>query len=68
MNIPTRTLLATAPRSLWLAATSLIAAGLQLAGVYAAIVTFGALLTAAIYVVGSLVALLQHFIVGRIQP
>ncbi len=53
-----------APRSFGL--TSLIAAGLQLAGVYAAIVTFGVLLTVAIYVAGAGVTLLQHVIVRRI--
>jgi len=55
-------------RSGWLAWTGLIGAGLQLAGVYAAIVTFGVLITAAIYVVGGLVALLKHLVVARIQP
>ena len=55
-------------RSGWLAGTGLIGAGLQLAGVYAAIVTFGVLVTAAIYVVGGLVALLQHLVVARSQP
>ena len=58
------------PRSFWLAhaTTSVVAVGLQVAGVYAAVVTFGALLTAAIYVVGGLVALLQHVVAGRIRP
>ena len=58
------------PRSFWLAhaATSVVAVGLQVAGVYAAVVTFGALLTAAIYVVGGLVTLLQHVVAGRIRP
>ena len=57
------------PRSFWLAhaATSVVAIGLQLAGVYAAIVTFGVLLTVAIYVVGGLAALLQHLTLRRIQ-
>ena len=55
-------------RTFWLASTGLIAVGLQLAGVYAAIVTFGVLLTAAIYVVGGLTALLQRLVIGRIQP
>ena len=56
-------------RSFWLAhvATSAIAIGLQLAGVYAAIVTFGVLVTVAIYVGGGLVALLQHITMRRIQ-
>ncbi len=55
------------PRSFWLAhaTTSVVAVGLQLAGVYAAVVTFGVLLTAAIYVVGGLTALLQHLILRR---
>jgi len=55
-------------RSFWLAhaATSVVAIGLQLAGMYAAIVTFGVLLTVAIYVVGGLVALL-HLRLRRIQ-
>ena len=57
------------PRSFWLAhaATSVVAVGLQVAGVYAAIVTFGVLLTMAIYVVGGLAALLQHLAMRRIQ-
>jgi len=56
-------------RSFWLAhvATSAIAIGLQLAGVYAAVVTFGVLLAVAIYIVGGLVALLQHLTLRRIQ-
>jgi len=55
-------------RSFWLThvATSAIAIGLQLAGVYAAVVTFGVLLAVAIYVVGGLTALLQHLILRRI--
>jgi len=60
----------TAPqRSFWLAhaATSVLAVGLQVAGVYAAVVTFGVLVTAAIYVVAGLVALLQHLAMRRIQ-
>ena len=48
------------------AMTSVVAVGLQLAGVYAAVVTFGALLTVAIYVVGGLTALLQHLTLRRI--
>ena len=54
-------------RSGWLAWTGLIGAGLQLAGVYAAIVTFGVLLTVASYVVGGLAALLQHLTLRRIR-
>jgi len=58
-----------ATRSFWFthATTSAVAVGLQLAGVYAAIVTFGVLLTVAIYVVGGLAALLQHLAMRRIQ-
>ena len=57
-----------APRSFGLThtVTSLISFGLQLAGIYAAIVTFGALVTAAIYIVGGVAAFLQYFVVGRI--
>jgi len=54
-------------RSGWVACTGLIGVGLQLAGVYAAIVTFGVVVTAAIYVVGGLVALLQHLTLRRIE-
>jgi len=54
-------------RTGWLACTGLIGVGLQLAGVYAAIVTFGALVTAAIYIIGGLVALLQHLTMRSIQ-
>ena len=58
-----------ATRSFWLThvTTSAVAVGLQLIGVYAAVVTFGGLLTVAIYVVGGLVALLQHLTLRRIQ-
>ena len=58
-----------ATRSFWLthATTSVVAIGLQLAGVYAAVVTFGVLLTVAIYGVSGLVALLQHLTLRRIQ-
>ena len=38
----------------------------KIAGVYAAVVTFGVLLAVAIYVVGGLTALLQHLILRRI--
>ena len=57
------------PRSFWFAhaTTSVVAIGLQLAGMYAAIVTFGVLLTMAIYVVGGLAALLQHLTLRRIR-
>jgi len=43
------------PRLFWLAhaATSVVAVGLQLAGVYAAVVTFGLLLTVAISLIES---------------
>ena len=56
------------PRLFWLAhaATSVVAVGLQLAGVYAAVVTFGVLLTVAIYAIGGLAALLQHLTLRRI--
>ena len=64
MNSPTHARSGIAPPSLWL--TSVIAAGLQLAGVYAAIVTFGVLLTVAIYVAGAGVTFLQQVIVRRI--
>ena len=57
------------PRSFWLAhaMTSVVAVGLQLAGVYAAVATFGVLLTVAIYIVGGLAVLLQHLTLRRIQ-
>ena len=48
------------------AMTSVVAVGLQLAGVYAAVVTFGVLLTVAIYAIGGLAALLQHLTLRRI--
>ena len=63
MNPVTRT---TSTVCLAHATTSFVAVGLQLAGVYAAVVTFGVLLAAAIYVAGAAVTLLQHTIVGRI--
>ena len=61
--------LASATRSFWLAhaATSVVAVGLQVAGVYAAVVTFGVLLTVAIHVIGGLAALLQHLTLRRIR-
>jgi hypothetical protein len=57
-------------RSFWLAhtATSVVAVGLQVAGVYAAVVTFGVLVTGGIYVVGGLVAFLQHVAAERVRP
>lgn len=58
-----------ASRSFWLthATASAVAVSLQLAGVYAAIVTFGVPVTVAIYVVGGLVALVQHLSMRRGQ-
>ena len=39
--------------------------GLQLFGLYAAVVTFGALITLGLYAVGGLAIVLQHIVLGR---
>jgi hypothetical protein len=39
--------------------------GLQLIGLYAAVVTFGALITLALYAIGGLAVVLQHIVLGR---
>ena len=55
------------PRSFWIARaiTTTTGLGLHLAGLYAALVTFGAWITVALYAVGGLAAVLQHSIVRR---
>ena len=39
--------------------------GLQIVGLYAAVVTFGALITLGLYAVGGLAVVLQHLVLGR---
>ena len=39
--------------------------GLQIVGLYAAVVTFGALITLGLYAVGGLAVVLQHVILRR---
>ena len=41
--------------------------GLQIVGLYAAVVTFGALITLGLYAVGGLAVALQHVILRRQQ-
>jgi len=55
------------PRAFWIAHTITIttAVGLQLLGLYAATVTFGAWITVGLYAVGGLTVLLQRVIAER---
>ena len=55
------------PRAFWIAHTITIttAVGLQLLGLYAATVTFGAWITVGLYAVGGLAVVLRHIVVGR---
>jgi hypothetical protein len=55
------------PRSFWIARaiTGAAALGLQLAGLYAAGVTFGLWVTVALCGVGALAVLLQHLVLWR---
>ncbi len=48
------------------AITTTTGVGLQLAGVYAAWVTFGAWITVALYAVAGLALVLQHLVLGRV--
>ena len=56
------------PTRFWIAriVTSVAGLGLQLAGLYAATVTFGLWITVALCVVGALAVLLQHVVLWRI--
>ena len=56
------------PRAFWIVRviTGIAALGLQLAGVYALYVAFGAWLTLALYTVGGLALLLQQVVVRRV--
>ena len=58
------------PRGFWLARaiTATTAVGLQLVGLYAAVVTFGAWAALGLYSVGSLALLLQHVVLSRSTP
>ena len=49
------------------AVTSITGFGLQLAGLYAAAVTFGLWVTLALCAVGALAVLLQHVVLGRVM-
>ncbi len=58
---------ATLPRGFWIARaiTSVAGLGLQVAGLYAAAVTFGVWVTVALCGVGALAVLLQHVVMWR---
>jgi hypothetical protein len=47
------------------ALTVMTGIGLQLVGLYAAVVTFGVLLTLALYAIGGLAVVLQHLVLRR---
>ena len=61
---------ATVPAGFWIARaiTSVAGLGLQLAGLYAAVVTFGLWVTVALCGVGALAVLLQHVVLMRGTP
>ena len=67
---PTGVIANTLPRRFWIARTitATTAVGLQLVGLYAAVVTFGAWTTLGLYSVGGLALLLQHVIFSRSTP
>jgi hypothetical protein len=58
------------PRGFWIARaiTGATATALQLAGLYAAVVTFGVWTTLGLYTVGGLVLFLQQVILSRSTP
>jgi hypothetical protein len=58
------------PRGFWIgrAITGVTATALQLVGLYAAVVTFGAWTTVALYIVGGLALFLQQVILSRSTP
>jgi len=64
---PVRAKPSTFPKGFWIAKaiTAAVVLALQVAGLYAASVTFGAWITAALYAVGGLAAVLQHTIARR---
>jgi len=55
------------PKGFWIAHAITITTGigLQLLGLYAVAVTFGAWITLALYAVGGLAVVLRHIVVGR---
>ncbi len=63
----TRAAWATVPKGFWIARaiTSAAALGLQLAGLYAAAVTFGLWVTVELCGVGALAVVLQHLVLWR---
>ena len=66
----TGTFTMTLPRRFWIARaiTGAAATALQLVGLYAAVVTFGAWTTLGLYSVGGLALLLQHVVLSRSTP
>jgi len=58
------------PRRFWIASaiTATTAVGLQLVGLYAAVVTFGGWAALGLYSVGGLALLLQHVVLSRSTP
>ena len=67
---PTVVITTILPRRFWIARaiTATIAVGLQLAGLYAAVVTFGGWAALGLYSVGGLALLLQHVVLSRSTP
>ena len=67
---PTGVIAITLPRRFWIARaiTATTAVGLQLVGLYAAVVTFGGWASLGLYSVGGLALLLQHVILSRSTP
>ena len=55
------------PKGFWIAHAITITTGigLQLLGLYAVAVTFGAWITLALYAIGGLAVVLRHIVVGR---
>ena len=66
---PTGAIVITLPWRFWIARaiTATTAVGLQLVGLYAAVVTFGGWVALGLYNVGGLALLLQHVVLSRAQ-
>jgi len=67
---PTGAIAVTLPRRFWIARaiTATTAVGLQLVGLYAAVVTFGGWITLGLYTVGGLALFVQQIILSRATP
>ena len=66
-SAPTAAIAIAMPKGFWIAHAITITTGigLQLLGLYAVAVTFGAWITLALYAVGGLAVVLRHIVVGR---